>query len=91
MDSTSGFYEKKSNLTKNVMFKIFFNFQNSLTWREWEKNEMRLFSPKTNRNALKHRVTGSLDTLSQIIATSTSRHVAKDISGHERSPAVFRQ
>ena len=61
---------------------------------QWKKDERRLFWKKTIRNTLKHRVTGRLDNLSRNIATNelmTPRHVAKVISGNDRSPAVFRQ
>ena len=49
--------------------KIRSNFR-PLHYKSMGGNERSLFSLKTNRNALKHRVTGRLDTLSQNIATS---------------------
>ena len=55
-----------------------------------EKNERRLFWTKAIQNTLKHRVTGRIDILSRNIVTGEPRHVAKVISGHGRSPAVFR-
>ena len=57
-----------------------------------EKNDRRLIWNETIPNNLKHRDTGKLDTLNRKIATSdTDPHVSEVISGHERSPAVFRQ
>ena len=57
---------------------------------KWEKIERRLFWTKTIRNALKHWITGRLDTLSRNIA-NPPYIITKVISGHKRSPAVFRQ
>ena len=57
---------------------------------KWEKNERRLFCTKIIQNTLKHRATGRIDFLSRNIVTGVPCHVAKVISGHGRSPAVFR-
>ena len=58
---------------------------------QWEKIEMLLFWTKTIWNTLKHRFIGRVDTLNRNIATSDPSSCHKVISGHERSPAVFRQ
>ena len=58
---------------------------------EWEKIEKRLFWTKTILSTLKQRVTGRIDTQNRKIVTSDPLYDPKVISGHERSPAVFRQ
>ena len=66
-------------------------FCNLFITNQWEKNERRLFWTKTTRTLSKHRFTIQLDltTWVGILRPVTTRHVAKVISGHERSPEVF--
>ena len=57
---------------------------------QWKKNERRLFWNKPIRNTLDIGLQVDLTPWVGILRPVTSRHVAKIISGHERSSVVFR-
>ena len=81
----SGHQVKSSDLTSEKVWMLAIVTPNDRSlWnlQRWEKIEMRLFWAKTLRNALKHLVTGRLDTLNRNIATSDPSSCRQ---GHVRS------
>ena len=60
-------------------------------YKSMEKNEKHLPLTKTILYTLKHRITEIIDILNRKIASNEPPHDPKVTSGHERSPAGFRQ